>query len=72
MISKYSLRQRAKAYAHLAQLLGAARGDYIPGLAAVFTITKDYAGQVLAALEDGKPGVTARPPRRRLRSVSAA
>ncbi|MBL1108036.1 tyrosine-type recombinase/integrase [Streptomyces sp. 5-8] len=32
----------------------------------------DYAGQVLAALEDGKPGAALRPPRRRLRSVSAA
>lgn len=32
----------------------------------------DYAGQVLAALEDGKPGAVARPARRRLRSVSAA
>jgi hypothetical protein len=45
MISKYSLRQRGRAYAHLAQLMGPAPG--ITGLASVFTITKDYAGQVL-------------------------
>ncbi|MEU7962409.1 site-specific integrase [Streptomyces sp. NPDC049097] len=32
----------------------------------------DYAGQVLAALEDGKPGAVSRPPRRRLRAVPAA
>ncbi|REE62171.1 site-specific recombinase XerD [Streptomyces sp. 3212.3] len=32
----------------------------------------DYAGQVLAALEDGKPGAVQRPLRRRLRAVSAA
>lgn len=32
----------------------------------------DYPGQVLAALEEGKPGVLARRPGRRLRSVSAA
>ena len=32
----------------------------------------DYAGQVLAALEEGKPGAVARAPKRRLRVVSAA
>jgi integrase len=32
----------------------------------------DYAGQVLAALEDGKPGAVARAPKSRLRVVSAA
>ncbi|MEU0332170.1 site-specific integrase [Streptomyces sp. NPDC006193] len=32
----------------------------------------DYAGQVLAALEEGKPGATPRAPRRRLRAVKAA
>ncbi|MHB9130079.1 MAG: BREX system ATP-binding domain-containing protein [Armatimonadota bacterium] len=47
MISKYSVRQRGKAYAHLAQLLGAVKGAATPGMATVFTITKDYTGQVL-------------------------
>lgn len=47
MVSKYSVRQRGKAYAHLAQLLGSYKGTTIPGLASVFTITKDYTGQVL-------------------------
>jgi hypothetical protein len=47
MISKYSLRQRGKAYAHLAQLMGLVKGVQLPGLATTFTITKDYAGQVL-------------------------
>src|SRR5262249_16409751 len=44
MISKYGLRQRGRAYAHLAQLLGLVRGARVPGLAAIATITKDYAG----------------------------
>ena len=47
MISKYSVRQRGKAYAYLGQLLGLVKGDATPGLATVFTITKDYTGQVL-------------------------
>jgi hypothetical protein len=47
MISKYSLRQRGQSYAHLAQLLGLDKNARVPGLATVFTITKDYAGQVL-------------------------
>lgn len=47
MISKYSLRQRGKAYAHLAQLMGIDNTASVPGLATVFTITKDYSGQVL-------------------------
>jgi hypothetical protein len=46
MISRYSVRQRGRAYAHLAALLNLMPGS-IPGLAAIFTITKDYAGQVL-------------------------
>lgn len=46
MISKYSVRQRGRSYAHLAQLLGAAKGG-VPGLVCAATITKDYAGQVL-------------------------
>ena len=47
IISRYSLQQRGKAYAHLAQLMGLTEGTKIPGLAAVFAITDDYAGQVL-------------------------
>lgn len=47
MISKYSLRQRGKAYAHLAQLLGIDKTASVPGLTTAFTITKDYSGQVL-------------------------
>ncbi len=46
MVSKYSQRQRGRAYAHLAQLSGAVKGG-IPGLVCAATITKDYAGQVL-------------------------
>jgi hypothetical protein len=44
MISRYSLRQRGRAYAHLAILQGRAKGVNIPGLASVFTTTPDYAG----------------------------
>jgi len=47
MISKYSVRQRGRAYSHFAQLLGLVKGVNIPGLATVFTITRDYTGQVL-------------------------
>ena len=47
MISKYSVRQRGRAYSYLAQLLGLVKGVTIPGLATVFTITRDYTGQVL-------------------------
>jgi len=54
MVSRYSLRQRGLAYAHLAQLGGQARGTTIPGLACVFTITDDYAGQVIYGKDDIK------------------
>lgn len=47
MVSKYTIRQRGQAYAHLAQLMGLEKKNRVPGLACVFTITKDYAGQVL-------------------------
>ena len=47
IISRYSLQQRGKAYAHLAQLMGLTGGTTIPGVASVFAITDDYAGQVL-------------------------
>jgi hypothetical protein len=60
MISKYSLRQRGKAYAHLAQLMGLAKGVRIPGLATVGTITKDYAGQVLYGRKNDIVNIPAR------------
>ena len=47
MISKYSLRQRARSYAHFAWLFGQVKKTSAPGLAAVATITKDYTSQVL-------------------------
>jgi hypothetical protein len=60
MISKYSLRQRGKAYAHLAQLLGLQKGVIVPGLAAVFTITKDYAGEVLYGKKNDNDNIPAK------------
>lgn len=60
MVSKYSLRQRGRAYAHLAQLLGLAKGTSIPGLASVFTITKDYTGQVLLGRKNDQSNIPAR------------
>jgi hypothetical protein len=45
IISRYSLRQRAVAYANLAQLFG--YGSPISGLATVLTITDDYDSEVL-------------------------
>lgn len=50
IISRYSLRQRARAYAHLAQLFGYDGPLY--GLATVLTITTDYAGQILVGRND--------------------
>lgn len=50
IISRYSLKQRAKAYAHLAHLLG--YGSQIFGLGSVLTITTDYAGQILVKRND--------------------
>lgn len=47
IISRYSLQQRGRAYAHLAQLMGLAADTALPGIAGVFAITGDYAGQVL-------------------------
>jgi hypothetical protein len=60
MISKYSLRQRGKAYAHLAQLLGLQKGAVVPGLAAAFTISKDYAGEVLYGKKNDNDNIPAR------------
>ena len=52
LVSKYSLRQRGKSYAYLARLLGQVKGVGVPGLASVFTITDDYAGEVLRRIND--------------------
>ena len=60
MISKYSVRQRGRAYAHLAQLLGHVKGVATPGLASVFTITHDYTGQVLYGRKNDLEMVPAR------------
>jgi hypothetical protein len=60
MISKYSLRQRGRAYSHLAQLLGLVRGARVSGLACVATITKDYAGQVLYGRKNDIENIPAR------------
>ena len=60
MISKYSVRQRGKAYAHLAQLLGQVKGVATPGLVSVFTITNDYTGQVLYGRKNDLEMVPAR------------
>lgn len=47
LVARYSLRQRARAYAHLATLLGQERDFRIPGFAAAAAVTDDYAGEVL-------------------------
>ena len=60
MISKYSLLQRAKAYAQLAKLLGIVKGTNLPGIASVFTITNDYAGQVLHGRKNDRTNIPAR------------
>lgn len=60
MVSKYSVRQRGKAYAHLAQLMGLMKGGSAPGLATVFTITKDYTGQVLLGRKNDIANIPAR------------
>lgn len=60
MVSRYSLRQRGRAYAHLAHLLGSVRGARLPGLAAVATITKDYAGEVLYGRKNDIVNIPAR------------
>jgi hypothetical protein len=60
MVSRYSLRQRGRAYAHLAQLLGIVRGTRVPGLACIATITKDYAGEVLYGRKNDIVNIPAR------------
>jgi hypothetical protein len=60
MVAKYSLRQRGRSYAHMAQLLGTVKGVRVTGLASVFTITKDYAGQVLYGRKNDVVNIPAR------------
>jgi hypothetical protein len=60
MISRYSLRQRGRAYAHLAQLMGLDKNARAFGMGAVFTITKDYSSQVLRGRKDDLHTVPAR------------
>jgi hypothetical protein len=60
MISRYSLRQRGRAYAHLAQLMGLGKNASAFGLGAVFTITKDYSSQVLRGRKDDLHTIPAR------------
>ncbi|MCA1597295.1 MAG: ATP-binding protein, partial [Chloroflexi bacterium] len=60
MVSRYTLRQRGKAYAHLAQLAGLDRDASVPGLASVFTITQDYTGQVLHGRKNDVESIPAR------------
>jgi len=47
MISRYSVRQRGRAYANLARIYGKSKEVNIPGLASVFTITKEFSGIIL-------------------------
>ncbi len=60
MISRYSPRQRGRAYAHLAQLMGLDKGASAQGVGAVFTITKDYSSQVLRGRKDDLHTIPAR------------
>lgn len=52
LISRYSLRQRARSYAELARWAGKLRGDQYPGLLSVFAITTDFAAEVLDQRQD--------------------
>lgn len=47
LVGRYSLLQRAKAYAELARLLGAVPAQGLPGTTAVAAITDDYAAELL-------------------------
>lgn len=49
MIHTYSLRQRGKAYANLARLLGYAKDGNVPGLVSIFTITGLIEAAVLSS-----------------------
>jgi hypothetical protein len=47
LIGRYSLQQRARAYAEVARWLGKAPGKGFPGITAVLAITSDFAAAVL-------------------------
>jgi hypothetical protein len=47
LVARYSLAQRTKSYAAIAQWMGSIPNQSIPGIAAVFTITDDYAVEVI-------------------------
>jgi len=47
LVARYSLAQRTKAYAAIAQWMGSIPNQSIPGIAAVFTVTHDYASVVI-------------------------
>jgi hypothetical protein len=52
LVGRYSLLQRAKAYAELARWLGAVPAQGVPGVAAVAAITDDFAAEVLGRRDD--------------------
>lgn len=52
LIGRYSLLQRARAYAMLALLSGKIREEKLPGLATVSAITSDYASAVMDKRQD--------------------
>ena len=52
LISRYSLRQRAKSYAEIARLLGKLEGGSIPGLTTVLSISHAFEGEVLHERND--------------------
>jgi hypothetical protein len=47
LVARYSLAQRTKSYAAIAQWMGSIPHQSIPGIAAVLTITDDYAVEVI-------------------------
>lgn len=52
LISRYSLRQRAKSYAEIAHLMGKLEGASIPGLTTVLSISQAFEGEVLGERND--------------------
>ncbi|MBI4289308.1 MAG: DUF2791 family P-loop domain-containing protein [Chloroflexi bacterium] len=54
LIGRYSLRQRARAYAELARFIGKLEGASLPGITCVLTITKDFESAVLAERNDAE------------------
>ena len=52
LISRYSLRQRAKSYMQIARLMGKLEGESIPGLTVVLSISEGFEGRVLDERND--------------------